>query len=430
MMQPAGIQNPAATTGGLVQDSSLLFAAIMTANACNYVFHALASRFLGPQQYGALVSMLALVTLFSIPSQAIQITVARIAAQEALHERYGRLAAFARRVFKHVLVLGLLFGLVMGSLRNFWAGFFHMPSGDPLLAVGFTIIIMLTLPVVRGLLQGLQRFSSLGINFLADGLLRLGAGWLGFLLAGGVSAGVLAAGLSGTAAVLIGSLPLIGVLKSAPGAGERIRFRQLYGQGITALAAFGSLAALASVDVVLVKHFFKPEAAGFYSAGSIVGKAFLFLPLAMAQALFPKISVGHALAEDTLQTLHQALLLTALALGLAAAAVFLLDRVIILTLFGRAFLNPETIRLVHWFGPAIAPLALVYILVHYHMAVQSTWFAWMMVADIGLLAGAIVLWHAHLLQVLMVLGGNHLLLLAAGYFLTLGGNRARTPRTA
>jgi len=45
----------------LVQASSWLFLALLGNNACNYIFHSLASRALGPEDYGTLVSLLALV---------------------------------------------------------------------------------------------------------------------------------------------------------------------------------------------------------------------------------------------------------------------------------------------------------------------------------------------------------------------------------
>lgn len=412
---------------GLVHASGMLFAMIMAVNVGNYVFHALASRALGPEDYGSLISLVAVVTLLAVPSQAIQAAVAKTIAVEEQSGGEGRMAPLLLRLTLLLTVLGGALALGLALTGGYWAGFFKLKSRTPLLAVGAASLVSLLLPVARGALQGLQRFGQLGLNLISDSFLRLGFGAVFFALGFGITGGLLAGALSGAAALLLSAAPL-GRLRPQASAAVGTDLEEIYRDGLPMLAAFGAFAVLASLDVILAKHFLPPLAAGYYSAASVVGKAFLFLPLAVAQVLLPKASAGHVREEDTRVLLRKSLLLTSATLAAGAAGAWLLAKWVILTLFGGKFLNPETLALARWFGVAISPLALTYLLVQYNLAVRHARFAWLLVADIPLLALAITLWHSRPEQVLLVLGANHLLLFVLGYGLTPGGANGRTVR--
>jgi O-antigen/teichoic acid export membrane protein len=415
---------------GLLHASGLLFLMVMAVNACSYLFHALASRMLGPEDYGSLVSLVAVVTLLAIPSQAIQTVVAKTFAVEELTRRFDRMASLLLQILLRVGALGAALALALWATSAYWVGFFKLKSAVPLLAVGAASLVSLLLSVVRGALQGLQEFGQLGLNLISDALLRLALGAAFFTLGFSVAGGLLAGALSGTAALLLSFAPLRGLRRQPPVPAGELALPQLYRYGLPVLVAFGAFAVIASLDVILVKHFFPPLAAGYYSAASVVGKAFLFLPLAIAQVLLPKASAGHAQAEDTRALLDKSLLVTAAALACAVVAAWVLVKWVILTLFGARFLNPDTLALARRFGLAISPLALMYMLVQYNLAVHFTRFAWLLVADIPLLLLAITLWHANLGQVLWVLGANNFLLFGLGYTLTLGGKHGRAVRGA
>jgi O-antigen/teichoic acid export membrane protein len=47
---------------------------------------------------------------------------------------------------------------------------------------------------------------------------------------------------------------------------------------------------LTNIDLILVKHFFMPIEAGYYSIAQMVGKIVLFLPLPIVMVMFPKLA--------------------------------------------------------------------------------------------------------------------------------------------
>lgn len=404
---------------GLWQASGLLFAMLMANNACNYLFHALVSRTLGPGEYGAFVSMLALLTVLSIPSQALQTVMARRVSVAEVAGRHAESAGLARRLLLRVLAVGAVLGLALVLVRGWVAEFFRLSSAWPLVAVGMTVLVMLATPVLRGALQGAQRFGQLGANLLADGLGRLLIG--GLLLALGLgTAGAVGASAAGCGlALALAFLALRSFFQASPAeAASPEPMAGFYAELLPATAVFGAFLLLSTLDVLAVKHYFPPEGAGYYSAASIVGKAFLFLPLAVANVLFPKVSARRAQAQPAFPLLRHSLLITALALAGCAALVWWLAPWIVWTLFGRAFVQPMTLTLARGFSLAFTPLALVYLLIQYHLAAENRRFLWLLVADLPVLAAGLVLFHGTLPQVLWVVGGNHLLLFLAGYAFT------------
>ena len=47
---------------------------------------------------------------------------------------------------------------------------------------------------------------------------------------------------------------------------------------------------LTNIDLILVKHFFTPIEAGYYSIAQMVGKIILILPIPIVTVMFPKLS--------------------------------------------------------------------------------------------------------------------------------------------
>lgn len=402
---------------GLFRAASFLFITMMSNNILNYLFHAVASRRLGPADYGALVSMLALLGLIAIPSQAIQIVVAKQTTVEELAGRFDRLSAFVLKMSLVMTVAGGLVWLLMAVGQSFLVSFFHLKSSGPILAVGFTGLVMFMIPIMRGAQQGLQKFNQLGVNLLCDGVVRLGLGSLLLITGLGVAGGVTASGLGGLGALLLAWLVLPEVRKAKGMWQHRFGFNQVMSYALSVLFAFGGYTALSTLDVLMVKHFFVPETAGYYAAASMVGKAFLFLPFAFAHVLFPKVSSSHASGQNSIKLLIRALIYTAVILLVGVAAVWWLAALVVDTLFGSDFLNEQTLQLVKLFALAITPLAITYILIQYYLATHNNRLAILLMIDIPLFFTGLLLFHASLEQVLLVVGINHLCLFIAGCLL-------------
>ena len=104
---------------------------------------------------------------------------------------------------------------------------------------------------------------------------------------------------------------------------------------------------LTNVDLILVKHFFTPIEAGYYSIAQMVGKIILFLPIPVVMVMFPKLVChcrGQGQAQESLSILKQSLMIALLFSALGRSFVgFLFPSLIIRILSGKVY--PECISI-------------------------------------------------------------------------------------
>jgi O-antigen/teichoic acid export membrane protein len=223
---------------------------------------------------------------------------------------------------------------------------------------GTVLISWLPLPVVRGLLQGVQRFWRLGASFAVEGLLKLGAG---ILL---VSAGM---GLSGAvAAISLGSLgafavTMIGLRRQIAPRSVDVHPRGAFSIRtlIPYAIAVSTFAVLTQSDVVLVKILFPPAAAGVYAAASTGGKIVLYLTAPLAMAMLPEVVRRHSRNNGQRSVLLRTAAFGALAGGLLVAAYLIAPRRIISLLFGAAYIEGAPLMWLVGLGMLANELALL-----------------------------------------------------------------------
>jgi O-antigen/teichoic acid export membrane protein len=158
----------------------------------------------------------------------------------------------------------------------------------------------------------------------------------------------------------------------------------------------------------MVKYFFSPEEAGFYSIAQMLGKVFLFLPGAISIVMFPRTSVLNAKNKDTASTLTKSLFYGA---GLCIISVFgynLFPSFVLTVLTGKAF--PLSIGLGRLFSVSMSFFALLFILIWYFLSIKDFRFIKYLVSFTLLQIFAITLFHNNLFQVQLALCVNSVLL--------------------
>ncbi len=337
----------AGEAGRLLRGSTLLVAGTMAGNALNVVYTFLMARLLAPPDYATLVALTALFIVASLPAGTIQTVVAReVALAEAAGEA-GRAGAIARRLLARLLPVALLVSAGLLALTSSAASYLQVRDPAPLRVLALLLGALLLLPVLRGALQGLQRFGTLAALGLLDVLFKLVLGaalvWLGYGVTGAFAAMLAGAGagLALTAVALgwgrrqrsrpapdprDGSHWRVGPLVSAaglaedgqppaggahwrvgppaPAGGERpdpspapwrpsapgeqgARLSGGWRYALVAFLALGGLNGLVTLDSVLVKHFFPPEAAGAYAAVSVLGRSLFWAAGAITLVVLP-----------------------------------------------------------------------------------------------------------------------------------------------
>jgi len=329
---------------------------------------------LGPEAYGALAALLALVLVGSVPGLALQAVVARRVALAGS----GRAPSGGSWPGVGWLVgrAGLALALLTVAIGPGLVLFLHLDSAVPVLWLALALAPTPLLFAVQGLLQGRERFGALAAVLLAGAGVKLAVG-LALVAAGlgisgamaGVAAGGLLAALAGLRLAARGS----GAAAPAPGSPRRgavdRRGNQPSGQGAVdsrgnqpsgsatlpsgapppqRAAAAGpegvaaarpsstwwrevggattgllGLFLLANVDVLLARHYLDRAAAGRYALGAVVAKIAFWAPQFVVTVIFPRL-VG---ATDPRRLLGGSALLIAGFGGLLAGGLAVADRV-------------------------------------------------------------------------------------------------------
>lgn len=372
----------------------VLFGALTLANLSNYLFHVVISRMLGPRDYGALGALLSAFILISVPAGALQVVVAKRVAMHRARgedELSGRLV---RTMLVRFLVAGAVLGLIVAAASPIISEFLHLETLTPTLILAGYVLFAITTPVVRGALQGELLFKALAGLAAGTTVLRLVVGIVLVRLGFGVSGAVGASLVAEAAGALAGLLPIRSLLAKATK--RKVVMSGLLKEAQLAILAFGGFWAVASIDTLLVRHYFPSEESGFYTAAAVAAHAVLFLPGAIAMVAFPKFAESSGRSVEARRILFHSIVAVTL-LGVGAASVLVIFKTLVIKmLFGQAYLGGSVV--IGALGFAMAFLGITNILVYFHLSTNSK-ALFSLVAALVLEASAIALFHETLAQV-------------------------------
>lgn len=409
----------------LIRHSTLMFLAGMVGSVFNMLYQLYMVRHLSPVDFGVLNSLLALMLIVLVPAGTLQTAVTKFISRFHAHEHWRRISSLLMKMVKIVLVLCVVVFLLFFFFRNTLSSYFHLKSSVPIVILGVLMAISVILPLGFGALQGLQMFGWLGFNGIVGGILKLGMGVLfvslGFRVIGALSAFV----VTNIVLIIIAFVPLkylimkkLRITYSTTSINEinsevitddeKVNFFEIYKYLIPVAITYLSFMLLINGDIILVKHYFTPLEAGYYSVAQMVGKIIIFLPMAITMVMFPKVSNLNAKGENTLPLLWKSSFITLMLCGTAAFVCILFPSFIIKVLSGET--HNECIPLARLFSIAMTFYALVYNLLFYQLSIHKVFFVYPLAISAILQLLLIGIFHVSLSQVLYILCFNSVLL--------------------
>ncbi|MDA8070691.1 MAG: oligosaccharide flippase family protein [Actinomycetota bacterium] len=416
-----------ARQGGLA-----FFAATLAYNGGNFVFHMAMSRMLGPDRYGALGSLLGLVTVAVLPVSALQAAVTQTIATRQppgvrpsqppgvrpsrempwpdpdLHPGTG---ASLRRPFAWTCAgAAALLGL-LGLLAPVVDRFVSLRSPVPLLLLGAYVATAVATIVPQGVLIGRLRFRPVAVSLVVGSVVRLVAGIVLVDAGLGLDAAAAASTLSGIASLGIVLWPMRGELSarrtrrggriSAAGsstARSRTPARSAHRHGIglqagpavLAVTALAGVSAFLGIDSLLARHYLSRLDAGYYVAAATAARVALFLPGAVAMTVFPRLAAAQGDRHQIRRLLLHALAVTVASSGGAALFIAVFSHLVIAVLFGSAYQaasGPVAIL-----AAAAAAMGIASVLVYFFLS-QRSLAATVCWAAVALVTGLIVVVH-------------------------------------
>jgi O-antigen/teichoic acid export membrane protein len=379
----------------LVRQNLILFFGGLVAGVGGFVYHAIAGRVLGPEVYSQVAFLIAVYAVGTGPALILVVVLARYTAMLNARGDPGVRSLLARTV-RLIAIPCLFFILLTTVFARPIAIYAHVGSTIPILVLGFSIALIWQVAIPRGILQGLQRFTSLSLNLSVELIIRTTVVVL-LLKAGYAVSGAMAAVLVGL--VFVFFFGLWSLRDHFRRGQRRVYLRVMANFSLTASVGIIGVLILYNQDVILAKHYLSDHDAGIYGGLNKIGTILYFLTLSVSQVLFPRVVEAIAREQNPGRILlSSAGILTTL--GACALLVFAVaPGLVVGVLFGPSF--RDAVPLVFPVGLIGLALALNNLLVQFFMAVHDRVF--MPILGLGVVAeaGLIVLFHAHVGQVVL-----------------------------
>jgi O-antigen/teichoic acid export membrane protein len=357
---------------------AIMLVGVAVVNVGNYVFHLIAARDLGPSDYGDLVALLTLSSLVCLPLTALQVVISRYVAHFTALGEPSAANRVNRRVAAGTIGFAIVALLLIGALAPLIEGWLSIASGWAILLTAALTVPSALTPVVWGVAQGLQRFSLLALSMAMGSVARI-VPLLAFVAVGLSTPAAVTATLIGvTASLALPFLPLRGWFERTAAAGgtadaSAVQLLRTSGPVMVALVAFTSLT---QSDVLAANATLSDTASGVYGAASLIGRVVLYLPAAIVAVLLPKVAARSASDRPAVDILGLSLLTTFLFCALSTAVYGAVPGTIVRVAFGAKYEGARDLLLP--FGVAMTALAVINVLLYYHLGRGQHRFAWIL----------------------------------------------------
>jgi O-antigen/teichoic acid export membrane protein len=330
--------------------------------------------------YGSLAALISYFLILGVAGQALQVATAREgvlgnlgvgpALLSTLRSWARTLAVFTAILTVVSILLRQPIADAVGVKHDAWAAAVGVPAG----------CLWLALSIIRGALQGVGDYKTVGLSLIGEQGFRLIIGAALAAIGLGVTGAYLGSPLS---FVAIGAYCVVQLRAYArqtevrPGAQVEAP-PAAFGLGThvarawAPIAGLTILAVLQNIDIIAAKHNFSHDLASAYAATAVAGKVLIWVAIGAGFYLVPETSRRRAAGEDTRPVLARAL------------CIILVCAVPVLLIFGfgatpliRAAFGAKRVQAsgsLLILGIAFTLLAATYLAVQYMLALKRTWF--------------------------------------------------------
>jgi O-antigen/teichoic acid export membrane protein len=322
--------------------------------------------------YGSLGALISYLLILTVAGQAMQVATAREGVLGHLGVGPSLLATvrgWTRTLAVVTVVLTAASILLrhpiaqaVGVHRFPWAAALGIPTG----------CVYLQLSLMRGALQGVGDYRSVGASLIGEQLTRL---ITGATLALGV--GVTGAYLGSILSYLAMCLYCLAMLRSyaarhaSPAAGPakaEVSLGKHVWRAWAPIAGLIVIAVLQNIDIIAAKHRFSTATASAYAATAVAAKVLIWVAMGAGFYLVPEVSRRRAAGEDTRPVLGQALAIVLLCSAPCLLIYAFASHPLLSAVFGHKKASASSSLLP--LGAAFTVLACTYLAIQYMLALK------------------------------------------------------------
>lgn len=375
----------------------VVFISSALASVFMYLFYLYMGKTLGPERYSVLGVLLSIFFIFTVTTNVISIILVRYVTYFEAKNQYGKIKSIFQTSLKVVFYAGVLFFVILLIFSRQIASLLKIQAILPIILLGLLIWSFSLMIVFFSILNGLQKFGSLGAGKVGEALITLFLGIALVLLGFGVNGAMLAL--------------LLGVIFSIPIALFSLKFlsnvkiteigkTDIKKYILLASSGYFAIAVILNAGLILVKLYFNELEAGYFAAASVLGSIPFFISSSMTAVLFPKISELYSNGKDTLFILRKGLFYTGVPCFIIILIYFLFPDFISHLLFGGEYKISSYIGL---YALAMSLLAISSIIVIYNLALKRRKIAYLLTPFAIFQILLIMIFHSTLMQVIVVM---------------------------
>lgn len=356
-------------SSGVITGGMLLFVSSTTVNAGNYLFNLILGRWLGPEVFAELSFVVTLVLMLTLVTITLQTAIARFAAMYTAKNDTAGLYALHHWASLWSWRIGGIIAIALILGAPFLQHFFHLTSMWPIWLIALGMPLYVAHGIDRGVLQGQARFGRLAVSYQVEMIIRFTGAIVLVALGWAINGAVIGLTLSFAGAWLVGWYMLrvnnpAGQLDLIP---EQRKAVILFA-GPVLVSLLGQIL-INNSDVLIVKHFFPAEEAGYYAALALIGRIVFFATWSVVTTIFPIVTQKHHRGEGHAILLGAALAIVAVISALIIGAALIIPEFIVQLLFGAEYLHIAP--LLWCYATATALYALANVVITYHLALGN-----------------------------------------------------------
>ena len=299
------------------------------------------AKTLGPEDYGVLAVLMSLFYFIGMPSEIIQTTVSRYSTKFKARKEYGKI----KRILIDFMFNGFFISLaifIVAMPLFYWYSKFVDVSFSLVVLMALIIFPSFLAPVSRGILQGMKKFNSLGINMVIEASVKLIVALLLVYFGFRVYGAVIGTLIGATIALIISFLPLGRIIRTGK---EEKKIPHILSYSSSIFYAMIVIMFIQSIDIILAKRFFSSTVAGQYAAASLVGKMIFLCTLSISKVLLPISSEKYENGENSFRAFIKSFFVIALLCTGATLVIIGFQDILISVIFSSEYFGIKNILL-------------------------------------------------------------------------------------
>jgi len=354
----------------------------------NFIFNISMARMLSLAEYGSLMTLMSVIIIFTIFSDSIQTIISKYSTQEKdLSKIKNIIKKSLKKATKTSFIIFILF-LLVAILFSFLFKINYL-----LIALTGTMIFAYFLvPIIRGVMQGKKKFTSLGLNFVFEGGIKLVFAiflvYIGWNLYGAMLGVVLGA----FGAFALSFIPIKDILNKNE---KPSKTPDIYNYSKPVFVTLLAITLFLSLDIIIAKIFFSPNIAGAYAISSTIAKIIFIGVQPISRAMFP-FTTESKNNKDSKKAFLNAFFLIAILISIALILIFFFSDLIILLYAGKII--PQSSSILIYLAIAMSLLSFTNLILFYKLSKGNTKIYWVLLIFILVQIILLSIFNANLFQ--------------------------------